>query len=326
MGHAGQCFLRYAHRNASCCTQLPVGQVSVGAMTQAESHTLESHGSRWAAALSASRAKEYLRCPLQYRLHVVDQVREDPTLATAAGTLVHSVLEHLFDVPAEQRLEEYAQELVEPLWEKQRVSDARLDTLIEGPDGTRNFLAGVRTVVSQYFRVEDPRWLEPVGREKLVEVCSADGIRLRGFIDRVDCSPRGDLRVVDYKTGRAPAPRFIDDALFQMRFYALLLKLTDRLPTRTQLLYLKSGRVLTLDPTPDDIVDFSSYLTTIWEDIESDARRGYFEPRRNPLCNWCSMQALCPLFDGKTPEMDQQRLEWLLTTRQAPISPQSDRA
>ncbi len=31
---------------------------------------------RTGSALSASRAKEYERCPLQYRLHVVDGYRE----------------------------------------------------------------------------------------------------------------------------------------------------------------------------------------------------------------------------------------------------------
>ncbi|MBF1140380.1 MAG: PD-(D/E)XK nuclease family protein, partial [Thermobifida sp.] len=43
----------------------------------------------WEPALSASRAKEYERCPLQYRLHVLDGYREPETRAKALGTIVH---------------------------------------------------------------------------------------------------------------------------------------------------------------------------------------------------------------------------------------------
>ena len=63
-------------------------------------------------------------------------------------------------------------------------------------------------------------------------------MRLLGFIDRVDRAPDGRLRVVDYKTGKAPSPRYVDEALFQMRFYALLLARTQVLPSRMQLGYL----------------------------------------------------------------------------------------
>jgi hypothetical protein len=30
------------------------------------------------------------------------------------------------------------------------------------------------------------------------------GLRLRGYIDRLDMTPAGDIRIVDYKTGKVP--------------------------------------------------------------------------------------------------------------------------
>ena len=51
---------------------------------------------------------------------------------------------------------------------------------------------------------------------------------LRGFVDRLDSRADGALRVVDYKTGRAPSPGFEQKAMFQMRFYALVLWQLDR--------------------------------------------------------------------------------------------------
>jgi len=71
----------------------------------------------WEPALSASRAKEYERCPLQYRLHVLDGYREPETRAKALGTIVHAVLEKLFALPAQQRTPEAARSQVGPQYE-----------------------------------------------------------------------------------------------------------------------------------------------------------------------------------------------------------------
>ena len=273
--------------------------------------------STWEPALSASRAKEFQRCPLQYRLHVVDGIREPATVATALGTLVHAVLEHLFDEPAPRRTPEAAHALVGPRWEAMVTRDPSLVEIVDADCGTQTFLVRARDLLGQYFQMEDPQWLEPVGREKRVDVVTPEGIRVRGFIDRIDRSPRGDLRIVDYKTGRAPSPRFTEEALFQMRFYALLLRESDRLPARTQLLYLKSGQVLTLDPAPADITRFSAGVAELWDRVEADAQRGHFPARRNPLCNWCRLRELCPEFGGTTPELPEAGVARLLRTRVA---------
>lgn len=272
-------------------------------------------GQDWRPALSASRAKEYQRCPLQYRLHVVDRMKEPPTQATARGTLVHSVLENLYDAPAAERTREAAQELVTPLWEAMKENNDEVSALFPTVEEFSEWMAQTRDMVDHYFRIEDPRWLEPYGRESHVVAHTPEGVRLRGFIDRIDRAPNGALRVVDYKTGRAPSPRFQEDALFQMRFYALLLQLTDRLPARTQLLYLKSGQVLTFDPEAADIERFRFEIARLWDAIEADARRGAFAPRKNPLCNWCGVRAACPLFGGTTPPLPEDGIEKLLQTR-----------
>jgi len=272
-------------------------------------------GGSWLPALSASRAKEFMKCPLQYRLHVIDGIREPATTATARGTLIHSVLEHLFDVPAAQRTPERARSMVQPAFDRQVARDSSVLDLFQDDAQRAAWMADVHRVLGQYFQVEDPRWLEPAGREQRVDVVTSDGIRLRGFIDRIDRSPGGDLRVVDYKTGKAPQPRFVDEALYQMRFYALLLRESSRLPARAQLLYLASGQVLTLDPEPADIDRFAAEVTRLWEQVEASVHAGVFEPRRNPLCTWCGVQSMCPLFGGVTPELPEDRVAWVLGTR-----------
>ncbi|QPK82069.1 PD-(D/E)XK nuclease family protein [Schaalia sp. ZJ405] len=271
--------------------------------------------SEWKPALSASRAKEYERCPLQYRLHVVDRIPEPPTRATTMGTLIHSVLEHLFDVAPAERTPEHADSLATTTWEQMREKDPSLLTLFDSPQDQESWMDQVRKILKNYFSIEDPQWLQPAAREQLIDAVTDEGVRIRGFIDRIDCAPDGALRVVDYKTGKAPSPRFQEEALFQMRFYALLLQLTRRLPKRLQLVYLKAGQILTLDPTPEAIASFRLQLFDLWTRIERDAQRAHFDPRRNPLCNWCGVQSMCPLFGGTTPPIPEERIEWLLQTR-----------
>lgn len=270
----------------------------------------------WQPALSASRAKEYLRCPLQYRLHVVDRIREPPNEAKALGTLVHAVLQHLFDEPPQRRTAASALDLLPEQWERLKAREPDADSLF--PDAHRRsaWMQRARDLLVAYFRVEDPRHLEPAGRERRVEAVVADGVRVRGFVDRIDRAPRtGALRVVDYKTGRAPGPAYRAEALYQMRFYAMLLAHSSRLPARTQLLYLKSGETITLDPDPLDIASFEDGVGELWTRIESDARRGTFEPRRGALCAWCGVQRYCPLFGGTTPALPEAGVRSLLRTR-----------
>ena len=40
-----------------------------------------------------------------------------------------------------------------------------------------------------------------------VETLLDSKLLLRGFVDRLDIAPTGEVRVVDYKTGRAPGRR-----------------------------------------------------------------------------------------------------------------------
>ena len=74
---------------------------------------------------------------------------------------------------------------------------------------------------STYFALEDPTRLEPAERELHVEVdARRPASLLRGFVDRLDVAPAGEMRVVDYKTGRAPREGFeaegdVPDALLR---------------------------------------------------------------------------------------------------------------
>ena len=254
-------------------------------------------------ALSPSRAKDFMQCPLLFRFRTVDRLPEPPSPAAVRGTLVHSVLERLFDLPAAGREPAAALELLEPAWQELREERPDVEEMFPAPQDLHEWLISARELVERYFGVENPQRLEPAEREKLVEVELASGIRLRGFVDRLDVAPDGAVRVVDYKTGKSPKPQWAADAMFQMRFYGLILwRLTGTPPRRLQLVYLGDGQVLTLDPTQNELLATEERIEAIWSAIARAAATGNFQPRRSRLCDWCSFQALCPAFGGTPPE------------------------
>lgn len=267
------------------------------------------------AALSPSRAKDFMHCPLLFRFRAIDRLPEPPSPAATKGTLVHAVLERLFDLPAAHRTEQAALDLLDPQWDELQERRPELAELFDGPEELGAWLAQARALLTAYFRMENPQRLEPAEREMLVETESESaGVLLRGFIDRLDVAPNGAIRVVDYKTGRAPNPRFVDEALFQMRFYALMVwRLRGVIPARLQLVYLGDGRTLTHDPEPGELLALEERIGRLWAEISDAARTGIFPVRTSKLCGWCSFQHLCPAFGGTPPEMPAGGVDYLLT-------------
>jgi len=256
-------------------------------------------------ALSPSRASDFKQCPLLYRFRAIDRLPEQPSRVQVRGTVVHAALERLYDLPAAARSPEAARGLVGPVWEELCAAlPELLGQLFEGPEDPElpPWLESAADLLEAYFRLEDPRRLEPAARELLVETELASGVLLRGYIDRLDVAPTGELRVVDYKTGSAPGEAGEVAALFQMKFYALAL-LQDRgvVPTQLRLLYLADGVHLTYEPDEAELRRFERTLEAIWAAIREAGESGDFRPNPTRMCDWCSHKALCPAWDGTPP-------------------------
>ncbi|MEP6853617.1 MAG: PD-(D/E)XK nuclease family protein [bacterium] len=255
-------------------------------------------------SLSPSRAADFKACPLLYRFRTIDHRPERPSPAATRGTLVHSVLERLYDLPAEQRTVGAATDLIEPQWQRLREVSPDVDALFEGgpqSQAAAEWLDSARDLVGNYFALEDPTRLEPAAREERIEVV-LDGLRLRGFVDRLDVSPAGDIRVVDYKTGAAPREAFEAKALFQMKFYALVLWRTRGVvPRQLRLIYLADSDTLTYAPDAEELIRFERTLHAIWAAISRATEARDFRPNPSRLCEWCDHHAACPAQGGTLP-------------------------
>ncbi|WP_100422975.1 RecB family exonuclease [Sediminihabitans luteus] len=269
--------------------------------------------------LSPSRANDFMQCPLLFRLRSIDRIPEPPSPAAARGTLVHSVLEHLYDLPLGERTPDAARALVAPRWSALQTEDERCGALFpDDADGAQeaDWLASAAALLETYFTLEDPNRLAPESRELSVETQLEDGPVMRGIVDRVDVAPDGALRVVDYKTGRAPKERYVGSALFQMRFYGLVLwRERGVLPRMLQLVYLGDGQILRIEPTESELLMTEQKVRTLWAAIEQAAVTDTWEPRTSRLCDWCAHRSLCPAFGGTPPPTPRDRVEVTIGVR-----------
>lgn len=250
-------------------------------------------------AISPSRASDYKRCPLQYRLRAIDKIPEPSTEAQVKGTLVHAVLEEMFAWPREERTYPAAVKRLKPNWEKMREADPSCADPVEDE---YQLLVDARTLLRGYFTMENPLGFDAHAQEMPVDFTLPNGVPVRGFIDRVDIAPTGEVRVVDYKTGKKPLPRYSQDAQFQMRFYALVYwRMFGVVPTQLKLMYLKVMDSMILAPSREELEYFERDLAELWWKIEADGKSGNFRPQQSKLCGWCAFQHLCPVFGGTPP-------------------------
>lgn len=268
---------------------------------------------RPAKSLSPSRAGDFMTCPRLYRYRVIDELPEPPGAEAARGTLVHAVLERLFDLPPQQRTPEAARSSVPGRWEALAQEQPQLPGLLFGPAGNwerfldgqplepadparlEQFLEEARGRLDNYFAMEHPGRISPAARELYLQAELEGGLIIRGVIDRLERAPDGRIRVVDYKTGRAPMDAFAQKAMFQMKCYALALwRIEGTLPSVLQLMYLGDRQYLVYEPSEGDLAATERKLQAIWAAIERATEADDWRPRPSKLCDYCHHKAICP--------------------------------
>jgi putative RecB family exonuclease len=253
-------------------------------------------------SLSPSKVTSFRDCALAFRFTVIEHLADRPTVATVRGTFVHTVLEQLFwNHPAGRRSPAAAAWELDRAWDALQ-SDADFGSLLLGPDDRERFRADAEELVANYFRLEDPDEVTPIGVELSLET-RIDDMRLRGIIDRLDLLADGSLEVVDYKTGRAPSVAFEQSKLIGVHLYALLAQeVLGRPPVRVKLLHLKEPLVIVAEPTDQSLRGHRVKASAVWSAIERSCTREDFQPRPSPLCDYCDFREFCPAFGGDPAE------------------------
>jgi putative RecB family exonuclease len=242
--------------------------------------------------LSPSAVSEYENCPQLYKYRKIEKLPEPPSLDAERGTLVHTILQDLFEFPSAQRLPQTALDLLPSRWSAQLEGKPELKDMVTNE---KEWLDRATSLLTTYFTLENPSTFEATHREMHLENDFDTDVYLHGYVDRLDIAPTGEVRIVDYKTGKSPKPGWEEKALFQLRVYALLYwKATGVLPQLLQLIYLGDGRVVKSNPTMNDIESAEKVLHRVAKDIFISIQKDYWPPKPSRLCDWCFFKSICP--------------------------------
>jgi RecB family exonuclease len=234
--------------------------------------------------LSYSSINAYETCPAKYRFQYEDRVPTRPSPALAFGDSLHRALHRFHDrpVPVAPPLGELLSWL-DDVW----VSDGFRDEAEE-----RLYRDHGREVLARYHRDNADAYRIPAALEFRFQV-EVEGVTLSGIIDRMDRLPGGGYEIVDYKTNRRLPPQARVNGDLQLSLYHLAAREVWGIePERLTLYFLLPGQRMSTARSPASIDELRRRVATVAERIEA----GKFQPRENPLCDWCDYQRLCPVF------------------------------
>ena len=261
--------------------------------------------------LSYSSINTYETCPAKFKYQYEDRLPGAPSAALSFGDSLHQALHrfHNRPVPVAPSLEEL-HEMLESVWVRDGYA---------GESEERTYLDHGRQVLAQYHRENAGSYRIPAAMEFRFQI-DVEGVVLSGVIDRMDRIPGGGYEIIDYKTNRRLPPQAAIDRDLQLSIYHLAAKEVWGIePERLTLYYLLPGQRLTTTRTNADVEELRRRIATVAERIAA----GKFEPRQNPLCDWCDYQRLCPLFRHReeklsgdpAPRMTEIVDEWIALKR-----------
>lgn len=242
--------------------------------------------------LSPSRVNDFTNCPQLYKYRSILNLPEEISLDAERGKLVHSVLEDLFEAPRLERSHQLAISLLPKAWQRQLADKPELEALITNH---QEWMDRASSLLTTYFSLENPASFDATYRELHLEKDFTEQIYLHGYVDRLDVAPTGEVRIVDYKTGKSPKPGWEEKALFQLRVYALLYWRNEGvLPRLLQLLYLGDGNTVKSSPTERELEATERTLRNIGDEILTAIDTDFFPTKKSKLCDWCSFKKICP--------------------------------
>ncbi len=240
--------------------------------------------------LSPSGASTFEQCPRRWRFRYVDRLPDPAGEAALAGSFAHRVLELLMQADPVGRTKDAAKAIARREWPETEAEDD-FQSLELDNDGSRHFRWKAWQAIEGLWALEDPTTVEVRATEIDIEV-DLGGVPFRGIVDRLEEEGDG-LVVTDYKSGRAPSPRYAKSRLDQVLLYAAAVtESTGEMPVRARLLYLGQRPVGT-DVTPKAVDVVVEKLVGTWSSLNSACETDAFEPRTGPLCGWCAYAEHC---------------------------------
>ncbi|MFX1265350.1 MAG: RecB family exonuclease, partial [Promethearchaeota archaeon] len=238
--------------------------------------------------LSYTQISLYQSCPLCYKLQYIDGLKPKDKWYFSFGSTMHLCADHFFrvKVPPPPSLDELLQ-FYEENW------------LAEGYDSDEeeaNYKACGKEILVKFWQLHSPDFRVPLCVERRFYI-DIEGIKLTGFIDRVDKLDSGGLSIVDYKTNQELFTREDLEKNLQLTFYQMAAEQTWQLPVEKLTLYhMRSNTPCYCQPRDTKQIDDARRLIM---EVAENINSGRFPAIENQYCP-CDFPEHCPYYRQKS--------------------------
>ena len=234
--------------------------------------------------LSYTQIATYQDCPLRYRLQYIDGLKPKEKGYFSFGSVLHLCAEHFFrvKVPPPPSLDE----LLDYYYKNW------LSAGYQSAEEEENYRAYGREILNGFWRIHSAEFRMPLAIEKMFYV-DIEGVKLRGFIDRVDKLDSGGLAIVDYKSNQGLFTSEDLEKNLQLTLYQLAVEQLWHLPVEKLTLYhLRSNTPCSCQPRQDSQLEEARRLVgEVAENIASNR----FPAIENQYCP-CDFPEHCPYY------------------------------
>lgn len=254
-------------------------------------------------SFSYSKMGMYKECPQKYKFRYVHMIPELPKYYFAFGSILHSVMEFVYD-PARQFFPTLAEALAyfDNEWNKtswEQKGYASMDKELAG-------YAEGRRQIEAYYAKNASTFTHPLSVE-MRSTLEIDGLSLISILDRLDYLGDGQVKILDYKTGKT-----VQREPDQLYMYQKVVETSPVIKALVQqkdpsvkeikvgqlaFYHLPSLTEMTFERAPDkEILEFWQKVLSVADKI----RAGQFSPTPGEnQCCWCDYRNICPVFTGK---------------------------
>ncbi len=197
---------------------------------------------------------------------------------------MHSCVERFFKVrtPPPPSLEEMMQ-FYEENW---------LSQGYESPEEEARYKDYSKDILKRFWEIHTTDFHLPIALERSFNL-DIEGIKLRGFIDRVDKLESGGLSIIDYKTNQELFTKEYLENDLQLTIYQMAAEQTWDLPVeRLTLYHLRSNTACTCPPRDKDRIDQTKQLVL---DVAEKINKGVFPATESEYCP-CDFPEYCPYY------------------------------
>jgi len=243
--------------------------------------------------LSYSQIETFKMCPLHYRLRYILGVPTPPSGALSLGSSVHDILKEFYEEIKSGK--KGSARLLNKILKEKWIDEGYISKKHEQESYKK-----ATEMLMKFFREDFEKENLPVLLEQPFVVplrkSGENPLKVGGVIDRVDDLGKGDIEIIDYKTGASmPTQREVDKNL-QLSLYALAATRVNEPPldkkpekVKLTLYYLDEGIRLSTQRTAVQLNEAANEVFKVRREIEESD----FKCSGHPFCQNCEYKTFC---------------------------------